>query len=590
LPSNLTGLPAAAQPEMTIDPSPTAVEEPVEQETPAPTPTPVPTLAPSTEFDGVGVSSEALFEALPDPYFYAYHTLIVDDGGQPHSEMRFFGNRYFLLVTKLAGGESDRVVPGSGTIQVDGLSASITPGLSGVVRLDTSTLQDGVERPVLGELSGDDGLIGGERDYPAELAYDDGLVLGFALDDVAYALLTNLAEDQAIWIVQQMRQIVSGGEAGPGEVVLTATPTPIPPPASSPDQAAQLRFLTIQSALARETYYAYGMMTGEIEGGDNVREARFYGNHRFFVLTEWPDGDPERLEGEPIELGGYPAALLEGLSGTLNLDQPYVLQDGTPLIAGGGGGGGYDPDGTHEWLGSIDYENGLRLTWVADGVRYMALTNNSRDDLLAFADAVNRVVSGQVPVTVPGFPEGFPLPDESAEAPLPGSEPAIFYDGPQGTLGISMGALAFTPLRMHYLPPAVIPGLGYPERGDAGDWVQFVARSPDTGAMAVIRQSVDSGEGLPGASNLTLNGAAGYLEENVACAVDVPDYSNPVELGSSGGGGGGNSNTLPRLTFDCAEPSARYVTVIEGVRVEVIVSGLDTQELVNIVEGLYPAD
>jgi hypothetical protein len=108
--------------------------------------------------------------------------------------------------------------------------------------------------------------------------------------------------------------------------------------------------------------------------------------------------------------------------------------------------------------------------------------------------------------------------------------------------------------------------------------------------MVAIRQSVDSGEGLPGESNLVLNGVQGYLEENFSCTVDVPDYPTPLELGRSGGGGVGSSADMPRLTLTCVEPNARYVTVMEGVRVEVIVSGLDTQELVDIVEGLYTAD
>jgi hypothetical protein len=590
LPTNFGELLTAAQPEEAGQPVLPAAEEPVEQETP----TPMSTLAPSTEFDGVGVSSEALFDVLPAYYFYAYHTLIVDDVGQPLSEMRFFGNQRFLLVTKVAGGESDRVVPGSATIQIDDLSATITRGLDGVAQINTSTLQDGVERPVLGELSGNDGLIGGERSYPAEFAYGDGLVLGFALDDVTYTLLTNLTEDQAIWVARQMHQIVSNAQlqADPGSDVgvMPATPTPLPSPVSDPEQDAQLRFLSIQSALARETYYGTLSTTGEIEGGDVVREVRFYGNNRFFVLTEWPDGDPERLEGEPVEFGSYPATLVEGLSGSVSFSQTHTLQDGTPILAGGGGGGGYGADDTQEWPDSIDYENGLRLSWVADGVRYMALTNNSRDDLLAFAEVVNRVAASPVPVMISAFPADFPLPDEGAEAPASQDELAVFYDGSEGTLGISMGELSFMPLHMHYLPSAVIPGLGYPERGDVGDWVQFVARNPDTGAMVVIRQSVYSGEGLPGEPNTTLNGMEGYLEENASCTVDVPDYPNPMELGISGGGGGGNSDVLPRLTFDCVEPNARYVTVIEGVRVEVIVSGLDTQELVNIVEGLYPAD
>jgi hypothetical protein len=544
----------------------------------------------------VGVSTQALFETLPREYFYAYRTLIVDDVGQPLSEMRFFGNQRFLLVTKMAGGESDRVVPGSATIQIDDLNATITRGLDGVVQIDTSMLQDGVERPVLGELSGDDGLIGGERAYPSELAYEDGLVLGFALDDVTYTLLTNLTEDQAVWVVRQMQNIVSNAQlqadAGPEVAALTATPTPIlrPPSVENPEQDAQRRFLAIQSTLARETYYGTLSTTGEIEGGDVVREVRFYGNNRFFVLTEWPDGDPERLEGEPVEFGSYPATLAEGLSGSVSLSQPHTLQDGTPILAGGGGGGGYGADDTQEWPDSIDYENGLRLTWVADGVRYMALTNNSRDDLFAFADAVNRVAASPVPIMFPAFPADFPLPGESPEVPTvqPQNAPSIYYEGTYGAFGVSMGAVSFMPLYMHYLPSTVIPGLGYPERGDAGDWVQFVVRNPDTGAMVVIRQSVDTGEGLPGEPNTTLDGVEGYLEENVSCTVDVPDSPNPMELGSSGGGG--NFNSLSRLTFDCVEPSARYVTVFEGVRVEVIVSGMESEEAIQIVEGLYAAD
>ncbi|MEJ2149776.1 MAG: hypothetical protein P8Z40_09860 [Chloroflexota bacterium] len=582
LPTDLTNLLIAAPPAV----------EPVGQD--APTPTPV--LAPSTEFDGVGVPSASLFEALPRLYFYAYRTLIVNDNGQPVEEMRFFGNRRFLLVTKVAGGEIDRVVPGSATIQVDDLDATITRGLSGVARIDTTTLQDDIERAVLGELSGSDGLIGGERSYPAEFTYDDGLLLGFELEGVDYMLLTNLTEDQAIWVVRQMRQIVSGdqpqqAEAGPDGVVLTPTPTALPRPTGDPEQAAHLRYLTIQSALAQETYYGSLMTTGEIEGGDVVREARFYGNHRFFVLTEWPDGDPERLEGEPIEFGSYPAALAGGLTGTISLTQTHTLQDGTPILAGGGGGGGYGFDETREWPDAIDYENGLRLTWVADGVRYMALTNNSRDDLLAFADVVTRVATGQLPVTVPGYPDDFPLPFEPVEEePPPQDQLAIFYIGSEGTFGVSMGALAFTPLHMHYLPPAATPQLGYPERSDAGDWVQLVVLSPDTGTMVIIHQSVDTGEGLPGEPNTTLDGVEGYLEENVSCTVDVPDYPAPIELGRSGGGGGGNADLLPRLTFDCVEPSARLTTIMDGVRVEVIVSGMDAEEAVQIVSGLYTAD
>jgi hypothetical protein len=593
-PNPLLDLPVAAQPGEAGQSGTPALVESVGQD--APTPTPV--LVASTEFDAVGVSSEALFEELPRQYFYAYRTLIVDDNGQPVEEMRFFGNRHFLLVTKVAGGEVDRVVPGSESILLDGLSASITRGLSGVAQINTAALQDGIERPMLGELSGDDGLIGGERSYPAELAYDDGLLLGFALDDVTYTLLTDLTEDQAFWVVQQMHQIVSSGQpqAVPGEVALTATPTALPfPPGSQseatsdPDQAAQLRFLTIQSALAPETYYAFGMLTGEIEGGDVVREARFFGDSRFFILAEWPDGDPERLEGEPIEFGDYPAALLEGLSGTVALTQPHMFQDGTPILAGGGGGGGYDLDGTQVRPDSLDYENGLRLTWVVDGVRYMALTNTSRDDLLAFVDVVTRVATGQVPVTIPGPPDGFPSVSEPVEEePLPQDQPAVFYDGVRGTFSVSMGELAFTPLRMSYLPSSVIPGLGYPERSDAGDWVQFVARNPDTDAMVIIRQGVDSGEGLPGDPNVSLDGVEGFLEQNVSCSLEVADFQIPIgtNWGGGGGGGGGNANLLPRVTFTCAEPSARLTTIMDGVRVEVTVSGMDAEEAMQIVSGL----
>jgi hypothetical protein len=592
-PDPLLDLPVAAQPEEASQSGPPAVE-PVGQDVPA---TPTPVLVASTEFDAVGVSSEALFEELPRQYFYAYHTLIVDDNGQPLDEMRFFGNRYFLLVTKMAGSEADRVVPGSDSVLLDGLDATITRGLSGVVQIAPTTLQDGIERPVLGELSGDDGLIGGERAYPSELAYDDGLVLGFALDDVTYSLLTNLTEDQASWVVQQMRQIVSGdqprqAEAGP---VLTATPTPImrppvgPETTDSSEQAAQLRDLTIQSALAQETYYGYLMMTGEVEGGDTVREVRFYGNHRFFVLTEWPGGGPGQLEGESVEFRSYLGTLVEGLNGTISLTQPHTLQDGTPILSGGGGGGGYGLDETREWPDSIDYEDGLRLTWVSDDVRYMVLTNNSRDDLLAFADVVTRVVTGQVPTTIPGFPDDFPLPMESAEVPLSQDQPAIFYDGAGGTFIVGMGELAFTPLRMGYLPPTVIPGLGYPERSDAGDWVQFVARSPDTDAMVIIRQSVDSGEGLPGEPNTALDGVEGYLEQSVSCTAEVPDFQIPIGT-NGGGGGGGSADQLPRVTFTCAEPSARYVTVMNGVRIEVTVSDMDAEEALQVVSGLYPAD
>jgi hypothetical protein len=206
---------------------------------------------------------------------------------------------------------------------------------------------------------------------------------------------------------------------------------------------------------------------------------------------------------------------------------------------------------------------------------------------------VTRVATGQLPTTVPGFPDGFPLPVEPVEEePLPQDEPAIFYDGAGGTFGVSMGELTVAPLRMGYLPPTVIPGLGYPDRSDAGDWVQFVARNPDTGAMVIIRQSIDSGEGLPGESNVSLNGVAGHLEENVSCTLEVPDFQIPIgtNWGGGGGGGGGNVNLLPRVTFTCAEPSARLVTIMDGVRVEVIVSGMDAEEALKVVDGLYAAD
>jgi hypothetical protein len=127
-------------------------------------------------------------------------------------------------------------------------------------------------------------------------------------------------------------------------------------------------------------------------GGDEALtdvELKYAQAGRFFSLRQTPASEADALPaGEAVTVGGQPASLESGLSGTFAPFTRLVVESGYALIVDEGDGQDPLPD-----MDPIPYADGLRLTWSAGGARFVLLSNLPRDEVLRIAESLTPVTT-----------------------------------------------------------------------------------------------------------------------------------------------------------------------------------------------------
>jgi hypothetical protein len=328
--------------------------------------------------------------------FYATHVAQGADAGGEFIEMRFFNGSEFVIIYEEMAGD-DVSLPEGSPATVNGHSAVLLTGLTGTAQLQSPLPQEGREAPMMGGGGGGGGGGGaggsGEpQPVPETLDYTDGCRLVWTQDGLTIDILTNLPEDELSRIAGSMTL----AEEIPAEEAPTIPPTPevwgagpeIPGNAASVTMDESLTFTALEPVYQPADFYARFDLMVIDETGAQIREVRLYGNERFAILVEqMAQGEADLGAGEPVMIGEREAMLVTGLAGTAQLTRPW-LQDGRGSIGAlsTAQSGQTPPDGVEPLFpDTIGYEDGLRLTWVVDGIRIEMLTNLPYEEALQVA-------------------------------------------------------------------------------------------------------------------------------------------------------------------------------------------------------------
>jgi hypothetical protein len=361
---------------------PSSTEEP--QPSPTPTPIPPPTVSgPDPAEDETGLKASAIFYSLPGDVAYAYSTLTVEDGGRLITEMRFYRNEYFFIVTEQPDDSSP--LPEGQPLEVGGFSGTIQDGQSGTAILTGTQLQDGVERPIRSHSLYRDGEIGADRLYPDTLDYQAGYRVTWQMSGLRYQVLSNLPLDHVEAWTHMLTQLADGTLSG------------APPMLGD-------TFNQIRDILADEVYYGSNMLEALVDG-QTVTEYRYYGNRDFFMISAGPAAVVPLLSGAPIQIAGYEARLTTLEAGTVDLLEPSLITLGGigQVVGGGGGGGGGGLTELDEKIRPqiIVYEDAIKVQWTADGITCTILTDRDQEDARLFAEHVIVVMTGGYTPVIP---------------------------------------------------------------------------------------------------------------------------------------------------------------------------------------------
>lgn len=365
--------------------------------------------------------------------------------------------------------------------------------------------------------------------------------------------------------------------ATPAVEVLTATPSALPfftptaysgvPPIASDQSIGSQVDLLIRTL--HPEFYTYNEIMVD-DDGVQVREARYYGNDSFVILTERMAPNQPLPEGEEINLNYYPVILVEELEGKalLTMDTLQYSISRPFLGGGGGGGGGGGPNITEEprlFPEEIEYTDGLMVTWNINDEQISLLTNLPQDDLLDIARLTIRIQTGSLEVGIPGFTP----------------EPGMFvfeYEGPGYGFSTLVEDLIFKPLKPHYLPAALLTGEDEDEifgvdaiRGDNGSSVELQVYKVKSEEFLIIRQRVsdpvDTMDPTQADEIVEVNGQPALMVYDPACSLTVPDW-------------GGKTKQLV-----CTD-SWSLSWYAEGLRIEMIGNNLPKSEGILIANGL----
>jgi hypothetical protein len=387
---NRGGVKTAAQPGTdTVDASDTpggagSIPSLTEEPQPSPTPTLTPVMTgPDLAEDENGLKASAIFYSLPGDVAYAYSTLTVENGGQLITEMRFYRNEYFFIVTEQPDDGSP--LPEGQPLEIGAFSGTIQDGQNGTAILTGTRLQDGVERPIRSHNLYRDGEIGADRLYPDTLDYQAGYRVTWQMNGLRYQVLSNLPLDHVEAWTHMLTQLADGTLLGMLPVF--------------DDTSSQIRDI-----LADEVYYGSNMLEALVEG-QTVTEYRYYGNRDFFMISAGPAEVVPALNGAPIQIAGYEARLTTLEAGVVDLLEPSLITlDGIgQVIGGGGGGGGGGLTELDEKIRPqiIAYESAIKVQWMVDGITCTILTNRNQEEARLFAEHVTVVMTGGYTPAIP---------------------------------------------------------------------------------------------------------------------------------------------------------------------------------------------
>jgi hypothetical protein len=284
-------------------------------------------------------------------------------------------------------------------------------------------------------------------------------------------------------------------------------------------------------------------------------ELRYYNQTEFIVVYEVQVTPDEHLpEGEAVQIGGQPAVLVRGLSGTVQLTTGEAQTGRSESLGGGGGGGGSGPEPLQPPPVSLDYTGANQLVWLHEGLRIELLSNLPLDELMQVAGAL----TGAREIPPESLPE--PLPYVPVEGPVSGDAP-----------------LVFEPLLPATLPEGFLAGETYVTTDEAGTPLVEWRSHGDEHFVILVETLISEDAALPDGETVLLNGEQpAAIERGVSgTAVLAPDVlQNGRQLG-----------TPPSAVPDQPPPSPDNVAYTDGARLTWVIEDVQIVLLTNLPEA-----
>lgn len=296
---------------------------------------------------------------LPEDFYGSAELTVYDEARGIIIEKRYYGNERFFILT---AEQDNPAIPvdftdlGGEPVTINGAEGLMVTGGAGTAGIDIATytnLQDGVERVPLGAGGGGGGVIGFDPLWPKEIAYTDGTFLAWIADGVRLTMLTNLPQDEALAVAENLilfPQYMFFHPTNFGAMHVPAVSfTPLVP-SYLPDGFNGFSGPT--EVPGTEVYDTLTLLYLPGQTDDP----------RFYQFTQHPAFSEETLpDGERVFVNGVEAAVEQGISGTLPVDI-YLYG-----------------------LSAQDYTDAIRVTLIRDGVRVEVLAVDTLENVLNVA-------------------------------------------------------------------------------------------------------------------------------------------------------------------------------------------------------------
>jgi hypothetical protein len=311
------------------------------------------------------------------------------DAGLLINESHTYSYQHFVILTEISD-VAQEAPTGEPVTLANGVKGVITRGLSGDAPAENHVFFGGRQLTFLG---GGGGGGGGGPDYtppptpPPSIAYTNGVRLVWSQEGTRLELLSNLPEDQVLAYAAAMQPSPNRNGLVTGAFVDQSI---------LPSSGAMAGYVTSAPSLPTDFYGNWAVTV--TEGDGLIIETRYNSNDKFVVVTTRRDDGSPLPQGSPLTIGGQNGVIQDKQKGAALLSSasesswPMTLQDGKPrLIMGMGGGSPGTKDATatdRTYPNTIDFKDGLLLTWNLSGARITLLTNLDQAKTLDAANSL----------------------------------------------------------------------------------------------------------------------------------------------------------------------------------------------------------